>query len=157
MANKFFVCKQMTLDEWSSLSDDEKKFVDGEVIKNCFHKLSGNFNQNTNYIVNWVTRNDSDRNCREYITSGCKFISNGWNESSKEKTLGYSSLRKEELFTVLEKEYPNLPIRYCTKNKGDILERYLDKNNKHDLPYKDFVYFKESNLKEFTIVKSILS
>lgn len=69
---------------------------------------------------------------------------------SKEKIIGYSDLNEKDLFKVLQKEYPNLPIRKEVKVDEHHTENY-DNNgvkDKYSL-YESYVYFKSNDLKEF--------
>jgi len=70
--------------------------------------------------------------------------------ASEEKVVGYSNLNEQELFITLKEKYPNVPIRKKTKSKKyTFLNEYIDENGKEDLPYSDYVFFKENDLKEF--------
>lgn len=69
------------------------------------------------------------------------------------EVIGYSDKTEQELFEVLEKEYPSLPIRkeVISRNPGgwnDYDE--FDKNgNKTSCLYQSYVYFVKNTLKEF--------
>ena len=71
------------------------------------------------------------------------------------KVIGYSDKSEQELFGVLEKEYPNLPIRkeVITYSKSGGYGSYdgFDKNGNIDnnFLYEDCIYFTANTLKEF--------
>ncbi len=70
------------------------------------------------------------------------------------KVIGYSDKSEQELFEILEKEYPNLPIRkevVIPHKSGWNSYDAFDKNGKKDdnFLYKDCVCFTANTLKEF--------
>ena len=91
----------------------------------------------------------------KWIVEYFRFYCVGKGDPAGDSTvIGYSDKSEQELFEVLEKEYPNVPIRkeVISRNKGG-RENYdtFDKNGKKDnnFLYEDFVYFTANTLKEF--------
>ena len=65
---------------------------------------------------------------------------------AEERVIGYSEHKQaKELFSLLEKAYPNIPIR---RHIEETLI-YVDKEGTQNLPYRDFIYFEEGRLIEF--------
>ena len=67
--------------------------------------------------------------------------------------IGYSDKSEQELFEILEKEYPDLPIRKEAVSHKYSWDTYtaFDKNGKKDnnFLYESCIYFTANTLKEF--------
>lgn len=89
----------------------------------------------------------------KWIVKRFRFYCVGNDPAGDSTVIGYSDKSDQELFEVLEKEYPDLPIRkeIVTPNKGGWNARdEFDKNgNKTSCLYQDYIYFTANTLKEF--------
>ena len=69
---------------------------------------------------------------------------------SKQKIIGYSNFDEKDLFKVLQREYPNLPIRKQIKLNEFDTENYDINGVKDEYSlYRDYVFFTSNTLKEF--------
>jgi hypothetical protein len=91
----------------------------------------------------------------KWIVKRFRFYCVGKGDPAGDSTvIGYSDKSEQELFEVLEKEYPNVPIRkeVISRNKSG-WEHFdaFDKDGKKDnnFLYEDCIYFTANTLKEF--------
>lgn len=91
----------------------------------------------------------------KWIVKSFRFYCVGKGDPAGDSTvIGYSDKSEQELFDVLEREYPDLPIRKevvtISKNGWENFDAF-DKNGKKDnnFLYEDCIYFTANTLKEF--------
>lgn len=89
----------------------------------------------------------------KWIVKYFNFYCAGNEPSGDSEVIGYSDKTEQELFEVLEKEYPNLPIRkeVVRHNPGgwNGYDEFDKDGNKTSCLYQSYVYFVKNTLKEF--------